>query len=492
MIILSRNSILPHVGRKIKGSQKKHQDYAPLTLPQFIRHFWSILEPNTPYQHNWHIDAVSDHLTAVTKGQIKRLVINIPPGSMKSLLSCVFWCAWQWGELDPSYRWIFASYAGSLSTRDSVKCRRLIQSHEYQQRYGFKFQLQGDQNAKTYFENDRTGFRLSLSVGSSGTGHRAHAVIVDDPHKVTEAESNPIRESAVEWWTTEMSNRGNSKDAAYVVIQQRVHTGDVAGWCIDHGYEKLVIPSEYEGDRHITSIGWSDPRTKDGELLWGDRFDKKYLDSQLEALSSYGYAGQHQQRPSPRGGGMIKLAWFNRFRVPPSYFSRTIISADTALSAKESACPWAFSVWGEYRGNYYLIDLLTKKMEYPEGKRVTRSLCEKYSPNACLIENKSSGGVLIQELKREGFRTPIILIDPTADKITRAMAETPAIESGKVWLPESAPWLPGLEGVLEAYPNSVTMDEVDSISQALMWFRTHPSVAIAPMAGAPLKGGYSR
>lgn len=453
--------------------QQRNLDLEPLTLSEFIIQGWSVLEPATDYLHNWHIDAVSDALTAVTKKQIKKLVIEVPPGAMKSMLACVFWPAWEWAEISPVTRWLYSSYEAGLATRDSVKCRRLIQSDWYQQRYGHKFALLPDQNVKTNFENDRTGFRKATSVGGGGTGNRADRIVVDDPHKVTEAESASIRESTVEWWATEMSNRGSSKESAYLVIQQRVHCDDVAGWCLEHGYEHLIIPHEYEGVKYFGCLGLEDPRDKEGELYWPDRFDADWVASQKIALGSYGYAGQHQQRPVPREGGMIKLAWFQRYRQLPANPDAIIQSWDTASKAKELNCPSVCGTWFVKGGNYYLADVFRKRMEYPELRRTAGNLAIKWKPTQILVEDKSTGQSLLQDMKlgvddsgrKEYFN--LIPIEPEGDKITRISTESPAIEAGRVFLPESAPWLPDYELELTTCPNSSLFDQVDMTSQFL-------------------------
>lgn len=465
--------------RILQPHQQKRsvEQFDPLTLSQFVAEVWPVLEPATPYLSNWHIDAISEALTAVTNGKLQKLLINVPPGAMKSLLCCVLWPAWEWAEINPASRWLFASYEGKLSTRDSVKCRRVIKSDWYQQRYGDKFRLTGDQDVKTLFENDATGFRMATSVGGSGTGNRADRVVVDDPHKVTEAESDAIRESTVDWWATEMSNRGSSAKSAYVVIQQRVHFADVAGWCLDHGYEHLVIPQEYEGQKHFI-LGMADPRDRPGELLWPDRFDGDWVTSQKSSLGSYAYAGQHQQRPVPREGGMIKLGWFQRYGTAPDRqpSDKIILSLDTANKAKELNDPSVATVWLVRDGKYYLLWVWRDRVEYPDLKRNVLGLAERWEPTEILIEDKASGTQLIQEMKSSigGRVYSIIPILPEGDKVMRMSLESPAIEAGRVWLPNHAPWLPDYEAELTQFPKSATKDQVDSTSQFLRRMRSRP------------------
>lgn len=226
-----------------------------MTLHEFTRESWDIVEPTTPYIDNWHIGAVTEHLTAATYGEIRKLVINIPPGFMKSLLACVFWFAWTW-TFRPSSRWLYTAYAETLATRDSVRCRNLIRSPWYQERWGNRFAMRGDQNLKTYYENDRTGYRIAAGVGGLGTGFRGDFVIVDDPHKVKEAESDVQREEVNRWWLETMSTRVNDpRSSVHVVIMQRLHDEDLTGTILEKelGYTHLCYDRETEV---LTRGGW--------------------------------------------------------------------------------------------------------------------------------------------------------------------------------------------------------------------------------------------
>jgi hypothetical protein len=241
--------------------------------------------------------------------------MNVPPRHMKSLLVSVFWPAWEWLRW-PERRWLYSSYAGSLSIRDSVKCRRLIESPWYRERWGGRFALTSDQNTKGRFENNRAGYRLSTSVGGAAKGEGGDRVVCDDPHNVQEAESDPVRRATVEWSDVVMSTRLNDpRTAAKVVVMQRCHQLDLSGHLLEQGgWEHLCMPAEHESRRRASSIGWSDPRTEPGELLWPARFGPDEIDSLKRSLGSYAAAGQLQQRSSPAGGGIIKRHWFRYFQ----------------------------------------------------------------------------------------------------------------------------------------------------------------------------------
>jgi hypothetical protein len=292
---------------------------------------WHVLEPSNPFIDGLHVRAICDHLQAVTEGRIQHLIINVPPGHAKSLLTAVFWPAWVWIS-HPEVRWLFSSYKEPLATRDSVRCRRLIESPWYQERWGERFQLADDQNEKARFENTQTGYRVVVPKGS-GTGERGDYVVVDDPHSVDQAESDVERQSAIEWWNGSMSTRLNDLTTGHkVVIQQRLHEADLTGDLLEKGgYELLCLPAEFDVERRCTtSIGWTDPRQECGELLWPARLTREVLEHQKATLGSYRYAGQYQQRPSPAEGGIFKRGWWGYWRP-----------ADRELPRCRCACPTA-------------------------------------------------------------------------------------------------------------------------------------------------------
>ena len=196
-------------------------ELATRSLREFVCQAWPVVEPMTPFVPGWHIDAIVEHLEAVSRGQIRNLLINVPPRHMKSLLVSVFWPAWEWIRF-PERRWLYSSYAASLSIRDSLKCRRLIESPWYQQLWGDRFALTSDQKTKGSFDNNRSGYRLATSMGGAATGEGGDRIVCDDPHNVQEAESDSVRKSTLDWWDVVMSTRVNDpRTAAKVVVMQR-------------------------------------------------------------------------------------------------------------------------------------------------------------------------------------------------------------------------------------------------------------------------------
>lgn len=463
-------------------------------LSTFIRQAWHVIEPSTPYCGGWHIDAICEHLEAVTRGEIRDLLINMPPRHMKSIAVSVMWPVWEWLTY-PQHRWLFSSYSASLSTRDSVKCRRLIESPWFQARYGDKFQLTSDQNQKTRFDNDATGYRLATSVGGAGTGEGGDRLVCDDPHNVNAADSDAIRQATLEWWDETMSTRGNNpKTVAKVIVMQRVHEKDLSGHVLEKGgYEHLCLPAEYERTRIVyvkgvakevdpqdvpTAIGYTDPRTEEGELLWPERFGPDELAKLKTALGSYGTAGQLQQRPAPRGGGVLKSSWFGRYRQLPKIVTRRIY-ADTAQKTAERNDYSVLECWGLGEdGKIYLIDLLRGKWEATDLKQKTKDFWGKHLPydrllsaplSKLAVEDKASGTGLIQDLRKEGG-IPVAAIQRSRDKLVRAYDVQPSMESGLVMVPENAPWLPDFLSEVDSFTKDDTHahdDQIDPMMDAV-------------------------
>ena len=285
---------------------------AERSLKHFIRQAWHIVEPSTEYVHGWHIDEVCEYLEAISRGEIRKLIINIPPRHMKSLTVSVFWPCWEWID-KPWMRWLFSSYAEDLSKRDSQKCRRIIQSPWYQQNWGDKVRVESDQNQKQRFENTATGVRIATSVNALGTGEGGNRIVVNDPHNVRDVEYEVKRISTLHWWDESMSTRINDpKIAAKIIIMHRSHENDLTGHILEkeRNYVHLCLPARYEKDHPSRYV--KDPRREEGELLWPERYGEKEQSDIEGEMGSYAVAGQMQQRPSPRGGGMFKV---ERFKI---------------------------------------------------------------------------------------------------------------------------------------------------------------------------------
>lgn len=443
-------------------------------LAYFVRRAWNSLEPAQPYSHGWHIDALCEHLQAVTAGQITRLLINIPPGTMKSMMVGVMWPAWEWGAMGrKSTRIIGASHEAKLATRDNLHMRRLVASPWFQELWPTI--LTTDQNEKTFFQNVDMGWRQSCAV-TSMTGRRGDRVIWDDPHSVEDAYSDASLEAATRVFRETLPTRLNNPDSsAIIIVMQRLAEDDVSGEILrgDFGYEHLMLPMEYEPGRKCkTSIGFADPRTEEGELLFPARFSREVVDRDKKIMGSHAVAGQFQQRPSPLGGGIFRDEWWRYYRALPPLEYRTIY-ADTAQKTKEANDYSVFQCWGKSTmGQAVLIDQVRGKWEAPELLTQARAFWSKHKNakatgnlRAMKVEDKASGTGLIQTLKREGV--PVIAIQRMVDKVTRAMDAVPMIESGNVLLPEDAPWLSEYLAEAAAFPTGSHDDQLDPTMDAI-------------------------
>jgi predicted phage terminase large subunit-like protein len=299
---------------------------AETSLHEFVKQAWPHVESRVDFVDNWHIAALCRHLEAVTHGEISQLLINVPPGCMKSLLCAVFWPAWVWGPCrQPDMRWLFISYAQPLSTRDAVRARRLIESTWYQERWGHIFTFVDDQNQKVRYETNRGGWRVSTSNGGIGTGEHPDILVADDFFNAEQCDSDVARQNGLDWWDGTTTTRGISRNVRRVAIGQRFHEEDLSGHLVaEGGWDHICLPMEFEpGRMPPTSIGWTDPRTERGELLWPVIFSEDRVRDLTRKLRPHRAAGQLQQNPTAREGELFKRPWFQTidlYELPMSIF----------------------------------------------------------------------------------------------------------------------------------------------------------------------------
>ena len=414
---------------------------------------------------NWHIGAICEHLEAVTRGEIQNLLINIPPRHMKSLLVSVFWPCWEWGPMRrPALRYINSSYSSALSIRDNVKSRNLIQSNWYQERWGSVFRLRDDQNVKGKFENYQGGFRLASHVGG-GTGEGGDRLICDDPNNITDVESAVIRQSTNEWWDLQMYNRvTNAATAARVMVMQRTHLDDLAGHVLESGdWVHLKLPTRFDpATRCTTGIGWADPRTQAGELLNPDLWSTAAIDAEERRLQTYGFAGQHQQEPVPKGGGMFQRAWFHVQEDVPRDFVEITRFWDTA--ATEGGGDWTVGIKMGRRddGDVWVLDV--KRVQYSSGKvdeliRQTAALdgvrCEVREEE----EPGASGKTVIMHRGQRLFGYPYKGVRATGSAEIRCTPWASACEAGLVYV-KQAPWTDAFLDEVCHFPRATHDDQV--------------------------------
>ena len=466
------------------------------SLPDFARAAWHVVEPTTPLIWSWHLDAISEHLQAVSAGQIRNLIINVPPGHMKSLQTSVFWPCWEW-TTRPETRWLFASYSANLSERDSKKCRRLIESEWYSSLWGHRFRLRDDQNTSGKFENDKTGFRIATSVSGMGTGERANRVVVDDPHNVKERESHAKRNAVLDWWDNAFSNRlcDYQKDVR-VLIMQRVHERDLVGHILARGgFELLCLPTEYEPARRcVTSLGWQDPRTTEGELLFPQRFGPEEVMEAQQTLGPMGYAGQHQQRPNPAGGGRFKSSYFRHFKIVGKPLwerpggegniyhldngrqqwavrdqdCRRFAVMDPAGTDKQQnakACYSVLQCWAITPSyEMLLLDQWREQVETPDAVDAAVRKCREWEVESLAVEKDGIGLGIVQSIKRRNI--PVVGIKARGSKEARTETAEIFMAAGKIHFPVDAPFLFDLEQELLLCPNGDDWDQIDALSHA--------------------------
>ena len=441
------------------------------SLSEFIKLAWHVVEPSERYVHNWHIDAVSDHLMAVARGEITRLLINMPPGTMKSKATSVFFPAWLWGPAGlPHIRFIGASHEQSLATRDNRGTRLLIESEWFQTRWPVK--IVSDQNEKTYFENEERGFRQSTPVKSM-TGKRGHIVVWDDPINPEEANSPTARETAIRVFTETLPSRVvDPAKSGIIIVMQRLHEDDISGYILanDLGYVHLCLPMEFEPDRKcITPIGFEDPRTEPGELLFEDRFPRHVVERDKQIMGSYATAGQFQQRPAPRGGGLFRRSDFEIVDAVP-VGCRWARGWDFAATESDTAAYTVGSLVGiAPDGTVFIADMVRERVSPAGLDRLLR--------NTATMDGTSIPGSIPQDPGSSGkyqakalLKGPLMGFDYTASpetgaKEARAQPFAAQVGAGNVKLLRG-PWNKAFLDEAELFPHGKFKDQIDATVRA--------------------------
>lgn len=485
---------------------------------EFFKGGWKYFDP-APMRVGPPIEAVAEHLEAVMRGELKRLIINIPPRMSKSSMVSVCFPAYVWAQRDesptagPGVQFLHASYSQQLSLRDSVKCRRLIESPWYQQYWGDRYRLTSDQNTKTRFDNSRTGSRLCTSVGSTLTGEGGNIIIVDDPNAAQEAFSEATISTTIEWWDTALSTRLNDpKTGAFIIIQQRLAEDDLTGHILssDRGeWTHLMLPMRYEPERSfVTSIGWEDWRTEPGELLWEERFGEDEVAALERTLGPFAAAGQLQQRPEIKGGGIIKREYWQPWSHPTfPVLDYVLASVDTAYTEKEENDYSAMTLWGVFSSDPVAVDLKDtdsggaiirtsrvyssptpkvillhawqERLELHDLVKKIGDSCKRFKVDQLLIEGKASGLSVAQEMRRLFRNAPWALqtVDPKSlDKISRLHAVAPTFAAELIYAPvhedgREYTWADMVISQCAMFPKSKHKDLVDTVSQAIKHLR---------------------
>jgi len=473
-------------------------------LARFIALAWHQVEPRR-LQWNWHLDAICEHLEAVSRCEITNLLILVPPGCMKSLAVAVFWPAWMW-SFEPETKWVFSSYGQSLSYKSARQHRNLCTSEWYQDRWGDKVTLAAESAKQVgLFENTAKGLRFSTSVDGEATGRHGDLIVFDDLVKAQDAQGRRAVDhkaitKANEFWEKVMPTReANPATTRKVGIMQRLHYQDTAARCIATGdYEVLCLPMEFEPKRKCTtSLGWEDPRTKEGELLWPERFSNENLTAKRRTMGSRIWHAQFQQRPSPPEGTIFKKKWFRYWGVPGSALPElpkrgnmlVIQSWDMAFKGNDDSDWVVGEVWAKWQTFCILLAEIRGQMNFVETVYAVKDLSKRY-PKAYtkLVENKANGPAVVNYL--ENNIPGLVLVEPQGGKEARAHAVEPAFEAGDVLLPHKtiAPWIDEYEEEILAFPLGAADDRVDATTQALIRLTGGGSQWLEAMRAASRKG----
>jgi len=440
-------------------------------LVSFIAKTFQSVDGSQKYMHNWHIDLIANHLVRAYRGEIKRLIITLPPRNLKSVCASIAFPAWVLGQ-DPTKRIICASYSNDLSSKLARDCRTVLETDWYQKAFP-KTRLNKRKNAEDEFETTANGYRLATSVGGTLTGKGGSILIIDDPMKPQEALSSTKRKSVKQWYDSTLYSRLDDKrNDVIIVIMQRLHVDDL----VPHLLEKedwihLNLPAIAETPEKFELDDGRVFTRNIGDILHPEREPIKVLEQAKSNLGSFLFNAQYQQNPLSESGNIIKWDWFKVYGEFPhfeSFEDNIVQSWDTAMKTHDGSDWSACTTWAVVGTHYFLIDVFREQLDFPSLKQKVIDLKAKFQANTILIEDKGSGTGLIQQLRSEGIIQPIA-INPVGSKTDRMTTQSATIEAGYVHIPDQVPWLDSFRNEILGFPFSKNDDQVDSVSQFLNW-----------------------
>ncbi|MDX1917185.1 MAG: phage terminase large subunit [Rickettsiaceae bacterium] len=440
-------------------------------LPCFIHKVFNTINPGAEYVSNWHIDLISEYLTACEKGQIKRLIINMPPRALKSLSISVAWPAWLLGH-NPALRIMAASYSQILSNKLSMDTRFIINSPWYQQIFPGT-QIHKKQNQKSKFMTSKYGFRFATSVGGTATGEGGDILIVDDPHNPSQMSSEKLRNKTIKWFCETFSTRLNNRaEGKIIIVQQRLHEEDLSGYLLSNNSEEWTLLKIPVMPRRRLFFGIGNYKTEidAGVSISEKLFGQIQIERLEKELGPSIFNAQYMQEPDKLSAGVLKPEYLKFYKILPEKFDYIIQSWDTAIKVNNDSDFTAMTNWGVIDDRYYLISAIEEKLEYPELKNEVKKLIQKFSPAKILIEDKASGQSLLQDLQREGV-VNLVPIKVKTDKITRFATCMDIFESGRILLPFSGYYRDIIFNQLINFPACKNDDLVDSITQFINYIK---------------------
>jgi predicted phage terminase large subunit-like protein len=454
-------------------------------LMSFIERSFYELNTQAVFSTSPHIEVLASKLEDCRQGNIRRLIVNLPPRSLKSHAVSVAFPAYLLGR-DPASQIICASYGQDLADKHARDCRTLMASPFYQRVFP-RTRLSTEKQSVSEFMTTSQGFRMSTSIGGVLTGRGADFIVLDDPLKPDDALSETRRTSVNQWYDNSLLSRLNSKETGVIIIvMQRLHQDDLVGHVLSQGdWEVLSFPAIAERDEvHLidSPLGRRLFKRKQGQALQPERESLETLRTIRQTIGEYNFASQYQQDPMPLGGAIVKSDWLRRYDASnrPSTFTCVVQSWDTANKAGELNDFSVCTTWGVFDSHYYLLDVFRKRLNYPDLKRAVVELASRHHADSVVIEDKASGTQLIQELQHEGALYGIRPYEPPpgSDKVLRLHTQTTLFEAGRVLLPVSAPWLDEYVREVTSFPGSKYDDQVDSTTQALDYLKKNGGLEI--------------
>jgi predicted phage terminase large subunit-like protein len=444
-------------------------------LMSFVERSFHELHPQRPFLPAPYIEMIAAKLEACRRGEMNRLIVNLPPRSLKSHCASVAFVAWYLGH-HPAGHAICASYGQDLSDKFARDCRIVMNSTWYRGLFATRL---SERQAAHDFKTTEQGTRLATSVGGVLTGRGADLIIIDDPLKPDDALSESKRRSVNEWYDNTLLSRLNDKaKGCIIIIMQRLHQDDLVGHVLEQeNWEVLSFPAiAEENETHVIEslLGRRLFERRAGDALHPERESLVALANIRQTVGEYNFVSQYQQQPIPPGGAMVKTEWLRFYAAgeQPAKFGRVVQSWDTANKASDLNDFSVGTTWGVKEKTFYLLDVFRKRLNYPDLKRAVRECARRHKANTILIEDKASGTQLIQDLKSEGLFGVAAYEPPSGtDKIMRLHAQTATFENGHVFLPRQASWLGDYISELTGFPGSKFDDQVDSTTQALAYLR---------------------
>jgi len=444
----------------------------------FARRAWKEIE-SKPLEWGWHHQYVAEHLQLAFEREIRRLIIAVPPRSGKSRITTVIFPAWCWAR-DASLNFLTTSYSDSLSEELSVLRRHLLQSKWFQETFSGRVLFAPDQNRREQYANLAHGQMTATSGTGTALGKGCDFLICDDALSPQQSFSDLERESVNRDFDSTFRSRLNDPDkGVIIIIAQRLHEKDLIGHVLENEpdtWVNVTLPMQAEIDEEIRfPLSGKIIERKAGDLLHPARFSAKWCEKQKSTIGSYLWSSQYQQRPGVLGGAVFQKKWFREYSTLPEKNIRTILSLDTAYSVKKSADFSVASVWIAHEGKFYLGWVWRERCEYPRLKYMVQELFETWNPDAVLIEEKASGLSLLQSLRQE-TSLPVVGVPVVGDKISRAHSTTALFESGRIFFPSAeTSWMPAFLHELELFPSGAHDDQIDSLTQGLLYLRSQQS-----------------